>query len=124
MSLRERIKHNRKLRKIYPNRTLCKSCNAPNTFNFKTIKYSLYSGYAPICKECFNDDEVPFSKILEFYTSRGIYEHDNFSETEIEYIISNLVEETKVNQKFKSKYLKESRLLKINKMFEDDKETL
>lgn len=121
MSLQERIKSSRKLRKKFPSRAFCKSCNTPNIGNnFKYIFFSQSSLYGPVCLECFNDEDVPFSKIIEYYTNRGTYEHEGFSEKEIEYIISDLVKETKVNYIFKNKYLRESRFLKFNKLFENE----
>jgi hypothetical protein len=90
----------------------CKHCR--KVFNvigndrkvFTYVKTPTYSAsYGPLCISCFNSPDVSFNQILEYYTNKSLYPHEDFTEEQVDKMIDSLIEETKINPTFKGKYL-------------------
>ena len=104
-TLKERRAKSTRLQMLAPNHSTCKCCYIPWKFvSGKSIKYSTNSGHFPLCYQCYYSDEVPFEDVINYYTNRGTWEHENFTESEVDYIIDQLINELKKDPKLKQKY--------------------
>lgn len=55
-----------------------------------SLMYSQSNGYFPICTKCYFDKEVTFEQIVNFYTERGIWDHESFTEEEVNYMMDSI----------------------------------
>lgn len=91
----ERRLASKRLQRLRPNNYTCKSCGVPaGLSSHKGLNYTPTYGYSPICWSCFHDTSVTFEDLIMYYTNRGTWEHENFKEEEVDYIIDSLIKNT------------------------------
>ena len=112
------------LRPISPGFSTCDCCGTPWKFiSGKSLQYSSYQGYFPICELCYHDSEVTFSDLINYYTLHTTTQGNpdwQFTIQETEYIINSLTQEAEKDPIIKQKYIEyqaELRDEKINKIF-------
>lgn len=125
------IKERQKLARQYKGSTgiKCACCNMPAFSGLKSLVYrveiypsggSSKSFHGKLCKFCFDHPDTSFSYIYDLYTKKGTYPHEDFTEKQLDTMIESLIEEMKVNEKFRSKYLMESREDLLNLLLSPD----
>ena len=91
-----------------------------NEGNMLWKKISSSSFTVPLCLLCFNDPNIDFVTIFNLYTKRSVYQHEDFTDNQVETIIESLIEELRNNSILQVKYrqyLQSSREEKLEILF-------